>query len=143
MKTFALRRGDLVLSGSSYAMVDGAARVQQHLGLALREPFGSDRFAMRWGSILPDMIGSVISSSITDDIRAEVIRVIRNHLMVQAEQLRSKQAAGQKAVLTPSEVITNIDDLRIQQVEDRVLVKIALRTAGSQQISVLAAPGGS
>lgn len=143
MMTFALKGGDLVLAGDQYAMVDGAARVQQHLGLALREPYGSDRFAPRWGSTLPNKIGTAIGTGTADDIRAEVIRVIKNHLIVQNDQLRRRAVKGLTPTLTASEVITQVTGVTVQQKRDTMVVKVDLVTAGRQEITLLTSATGS
>lgn len=143
MKTFALKNGDLLLTGDQYAMVEGAARVQQHLGLALREPFGSDRFAPKWGSTLPHRIGTPIGKSTANDVRAEVVRVIKNHMIVQNDQLRSRAMQGLSATLTASEVITQLVSVTIRQQQDTFIVKVDLATAGKQQITLLTSASGS
>lgn len=141
MKTFALRDGDLVLSGDRYAMVEGVARVQQQIGLCLREPFGSDRFHDRWGSVLPTWIGRVIEPGVDLEVRSEVIRVIKNFIRAQDDAVRSRSVRGLRPVTTSEEMITDVTDIRVEQREDALLVKVTLRTGASKSFSIVTSPG--
>lgn len=141
MKTFALRNGDLVLSGSRYAMVDGIARAQQQIALGLREEYGSDRFHPEWGSILPSMIGSVIDSATPSEIRSEVTRVVRMFILRQNEAIKQRASSGRRAVVKPEEMIAEITSVRAETNQDMVLVKVVIRTASNQEFSILTSPG--
>jgi phage baseplate assembly protein W len=143
MKTFALRNGDLVLAGSKYGMVEGIARVQQQVGLAMREPLGSDRFHREWGSVLDDWIGSVINEDITFEVRSEVIRVVRDFIIRQNEQVKSRASIGRRAIITAEEMITDISSLRVEQDQDALIVKVTLRTASNQEFTILTSPGST
>lgn len=141
MKTLAIKNGDLVLTGSKYGMVDGIARVQQQLGLALRETFGNDRFHRSWGSTLPNWIGQVLDASVPFEIQAEVTRVVRDFIIQQTEKVKERAALGFTAVVTPSEMIMDISGIKVEARYDSVLVKVTLRTASGQEFSVLTTPG--
>lgn len=142
MKTFALKSGDLVVSGGGYGMVAGVARVQQQIGLCLREPYGSDRFHDRWGSVLPEWIGQVIDGAhIQMELRAELIRVVKNFIASQQAFVSQRAISGLKPVLPPSEVLVDITDIRIVQNQDTLVVKATLRTAGGQEFAIMTSPG--
>ena len=143
MKTFQVKNGDLVLAGDRYAMVEGVARVQQQLGLGLREPFGSDRFHPGWGSMIPEWIGRTIQGNIQDEIRIEIVRVVRAHIMVQNSNLKRAAASSQKTSITMDEVISEIAEIKFRQEQDNLIVKVSLRTAGFKEFSILTSTAGS
>lgn len=143
MKTFALKQGDLVLTGDRFAMVDGAARVQQQLSLALAEPFGGDRFHPRWGSVLHNWIGTTIGQNTTEYIQAEVNRVIRNFIMAQNAALAQRSSLNRKPTLTLDEIISEVTEIRVEQNADAMIVKVGIRTSGQQEFAVLTAPSRS
>lgn len=137
MKTFALNGRDLSLTGSGYTMVDGIDRVKQQLGLGLRESYGGDRFHPRWGSVLPEWIGTVINRpGMSLELRSEVIRVVKNFMAVQTAEIDSRAARGLSAVVRPSEVVLGVTDVKVTQLQDTVSVTVYLQTAGGQVISV-------
>jgi phage baseplate assembly protein W len=137
MKTFALNGRDLSLTGSGYTMVEGISRVKQQLGLGLRESYGGDRFHPRWGSVLPEWIGTVIDRpGMSMEIRSEVIRVIKNFMSVQTAEIDARAARGLSPVVRPSEVVLGVTDVRVTQLQDTVSVTVYLQTAGGQVISV-------
>jgi len=142
MRTFALKNGDLVLTGNRYTMVEGAARVQQQLGLGLREPYGSDRFHTAWGSMIPNWLGRTIVRGVTQDVRAEVLRVIRNHIIVQNGQLKDRATAALKPTITAEEIISEVTDIRFTQRQDELIVKVTIRTTGQQEFTLLTSTSG-
>jgi hypothetical protein len=142
MKTFALQSGDLVISGGGYQMVTGMARVQQQIGLCLREPYGSDRFHDRWGSVLPNWIGTVIEGpNIQMELRAELIRVVKNFISSQSALISQRAVNGLRSVLSPAETLVDISNIKIIQNQDTLVVKATLRTAGGQEFSIMTSPG--
>jgi len=141
MKTMALVNGDLSLAGDRYAMISGIARVQQHLSLNLREPYGSDRFHERWGSVLNDTVGQVITPEIESSVRSEIIRVINNYISMQQDQLRSRSMKGLSAVVTAEEIITDITSISVSQEQDQLIAKVGIKTASAKTFSILTSPG--
>ena len=143
MRTHALRNGDLELIGDRFVMVEGAARVQQQLGLCMREPWGINRFHPGWGSVMPNWVGSVAISPLSDmDLRNEVLRVIKNHITSTNESINRRANAGQRPVITASEIIVNVSNIVIRQQQDRVFVRVALSTASAAEFSLIINPGG-
>lgn len=143
MKTFQLQNGDLVLAGDRFAMVEGIARIQQQLGLGLREPYGSDRFHPGWGSMIPEWIGRAIQGNVQDEVKTEIVRVVRAHIMVQNSLLKKASSVGQKTPITMDEVIAEITEIRFRQDQDNLIVKVGLRTAGFQEFSILTSTAGA
>ena len=144
MKTFALKNGDLSLNGSSYAMVSGVDRVKQQLGLGVREHYGSDRFHTRWGSVLPEWIGTVSNrQGIEIELRSEVLRVIKNFVTAQTAAIDARAVRGLSAVQAPNEVVVGVNSVTVEQQADRMIIRVSIRTAGGQDISLTTAPGGN
>ena len=124
-------------------MVEGIARAQQQISLALREEYGADRFHPEWGSTLPTMIGSVIDSATSAEIRAEVTRVVRRFILSQNELIKQRASAGRRSVVKPEEMIAEITSVRAETNQDQVLVKVVIRTASNQEFSILTSPGST
>jgi hypothetical protein len=143
MKTFRLVKGDFVLQGNSLEMVSGAARVQQQLSLGIRETFGADRFHPGWGSMISEWIGRVSTASVQDDIRNEITRVVRAHIMVQNDRLRRASTSGQRGFISMDEVIAAITSITFSQKEDSLIVRVRLRTAGFQEFTILTSTAGA
>lgn len=144
MKTFALKSGDIALAGNQYAMVSGIDRVKQQIGLCIRETYGTDRFHPRWGSVLSEWIGSVINRpGLELEIRSEIVRVIKNFAAAQSAAIDARAVRGLSPVQSPSEVVIGVTDIKIQQLEDRIIAKVDLRTAGGQTVTITTAPGGT
>lgn len=143
MKTFALKRGDLVLSGSQLGMVEGAARTQQQVGLALRESYGVDRFHPGWGSVLPSWIGRVITPDVRQEVQVEVQRVVRNVITNQNAMIQRRITRGLSPVVGPNEIIVGMESVDVIQDQDTLAVRLVVNTAGSATLTVVASPEGT
>jgi hypothetical protein len=144
MRTFALNNGDLVLSGDRFAMIEGPARVQQQVGLCMREPWRIDRFHRGWGSVLPNMIGSTaITEQIKADIANEIRRIVANFVTSTTEDARRRVNSGLPTVVGASEILTGVTSIQIRQQQDRLYVKVTLSTMGAVEFSIITTPGGS
>lgn len=143
MRTLAVRDGDLVIAGSRYGMVEGIARAQQQIGLALREPFASDRFHTQWGSVLPNWIGTVLDRSLPQQIQSEVTRIVKDFILRQNETIKTRAAAGLRANVTPEEMIVEIVSVTVYTNQDAATVKVVLRTASRQEFTILTTPGST
>lgn len=142
MKTLALRDGDLVLSGDRYAMVEGAARVQQALSLCLHERIGIDRFHPGWGSRLPGWIGTQIRKSSIGDVEMEVSRVVRSHIRSQAAFVRRLTAEGRTPPISADEMVSGIASIQTSQDLDTITARVVLSTMGRTEFAVLTSPEG-
>lgn len=128
MKQLALRNGDLVISGGSFAMVDGQAKVRQDLGCAMREPIGVDRFHPAWGSTLQSFVGKPIDETTEGLVRAEVQRVVNNYVLTRVAQMQERQIDGLQLQMGASEVVTDLKGVEIHQKQDRYNLRIHLGT---------------
>lgn len=138
MRTFALRNGDLVLTGDRYGMVEGAALLQQQLSLALTEPFGSDRFHPRWGSVLNQWIGGTISDETISFVQAEVLRVVKNYVVAQNAALTQRTSGMKRPNVSLNEIISEVTDVTVRPSGDSLVVRVGLRTAARQEFAVMA-----
>ena len=138
MKTLAIKNGDLAIGANGYATIEGAAKVQQDLGLAVREPLGTDRFHPQWGSLLPRYIGEPINDEMTSLVQAEVTRIVQNYIIQQGQVLRGVVAGRRKPKFEANEVVTDIGEVHIRQTLDRLHTKVVLVTLGSRRITIIA-----
>lgn len=135
--TIALREGDIDLKGNTVAIVTGTQKLEQELGVWLKERYGSDRFHTNYGSTLDHYIGSVMTDSAVYEIENEVGRVLRNY---QALQHRKFQSDPQS--LDPSEILAQINEIRAVADYDQVQVTIHFTTYGKTSSTVSVNIGG-
>lgn len=126
MKTFALVGGDLVLGEGGYALVTGQEKVKQDLGVAMREPYGCDRFHPRWGSVLISYVGEPVEQQTAFLIQQEIGRIIRNYIMVQGGVVEEDVAARRRSRVATSEVITGVNGIDVRQNQDKYHVRVRL-----------------
>ncbi len=126
MRTFELVGGDLVLGEGGFALVTGQAKVKQDLGVAMREPYGCDRFHPRWGSILINYVGEPIEQQTSFLIQSEVGRIIRNYIMVQGGVVEEDVTAQRRSRLTMSEVVVGVNGIDVRQNQDKYHVRVRL-----------------
>jgi phage baseplate assembly protein W len=137
MKQLQLRDGDLVLGTGGYSTIEGAARVSQDLGCAVREPLGSDRFHPKWGTVLTDYVGRDVDVETAALVRSEVSRVVQNYITIQTLQMTRDADAGLRSRFTPGDIITSIPVIQTQQKMDQINVRASVGTASGQTVSVV------
>lgn len=142
MRTLAVVDGDLSLSGSSYAMLDGAPKVAQDLRLALGEPLGNDRFHPGWGSRLVDMVGLPLDEATRFGVEQEARRVITNYAAVQRDKIQRDTLTASRSRYQTSDVVAEVQDVRVTATLDTVQVEILLRTVDGQQVVLTSRAGG-
>jgi phage baseplate assembly protein W len=118
-----LENGDLVMRGTSFGIVYGVDKLTQDLTVWLTESFGSDIMHPEMGSLLDSWIGTIITAATKADIQSEVLRVLHNY---QSVQVRGIKTRPQKYSL--SEILYNIDDIKVTTDFDAVSVVIAAST---------------
>lgn len=136
MKQLLIQNGDLVVGAGGYVTVEGERKLRQDLSHALREPVGTDRFAPRWGSTLPGMIGTYQTSETAAQVKAEVSRVIQNYVNLTAALVQQDRLAGTRSRLRSDEVISRIVGINVTRVIDRVDVRVALQTLAGAQTTI-------
>ena len=135
MQTLALVNGDLALDSSGqYMTYTGSARIRQDLGLALSEEYGSDRFHPKWGSVIKQYLGHVITPELQHLVRAEVNRILQNYIILgHAEILRDSQMDIQGRFDT-SDVVRSVQSLETSTRQDRILVSVQLETQARESL---------
>lgn len=141
MKSPQLVAGDFVVGSGGFVMVSGTQKVYQDLSVLVRETLGEDRFHPRWGTILGDFIGTPIGQSSEADVRNEINRVIQNYMIMQSAQVRGDVAMSRRPRFRPDEIVSAIDGIDIQQVQDRLNVRVRVSTASGSSIDLVRTVG--
>lgn len=136
MKTLALTQGDLTPAPGGYRMLEGANKIQQDIGLALQEEYGTDSSHPLWGSILPTMIGAPITEDLKQQIRVEVNRVVNNYIAVQNARIVQDNVTGSQSSMTTDDVVNAITGLSITQLFDSVVINLGLQTISRQNVNL-------
>lgn len=137
MKSPKLVNGDFQIGPGGYLMVEGSQKVIQDLGAIVREPYGQDRFHPRWGTILEDYIGRAIGKESSALIRSEIQRLIQNYIVVQNQQMEKDAQAGRKPRYKPSEIVSAVSGIAVQQAYDRINVKVSVETQNGESFDIL------
>lgn len=122
--SLAIEDNDIQLKGSAMGIVYGLDKLNQDLGIWLRERYRSDRFHLTYGSILDSYIGGIIDSSTAAEIRSEIMRVLQNYQSKQREVLKITPDR-----LSLDEILLNVNDIAVRIQYDSVLVNIRFTTA--------------
>jgi phage baseplate assembly protein W len=136
MKTLTLRDGDFVLGKGGYSMSTGTDRIRQDLTLALTEEYGSDRFHPRFGSVIKQYIGNVITPHLQAMVRAEVNRVVQNYITIQqAEVIRDSQLDVLGRFST-ADVVRSLLSIDTTTFMDRINIHLALETLARTTVKI-------
>lgn len=136
MKTFQIVNGDLVIGPGGFATIDGPAKVKQDLAVAVREPYGVDRFHPRWGTLLHEYVGMAVGDGTDLLIRSEINRVISNHMFSQNSVLERDSMRATRSRFSTGELIDRLDAVDVRQEYDRYHVRVRLRTLSGQPITL-------
>lgn len=134
MKTLQLVDGDLVVGQGGYTTVTGSVKLHQDLGIAVRDPYGVDRFHPRWGSMLPSYIGDEIGANVKALVDAEVGRVIQNYIAVQRDKRQQAALQGLPNRYGSDEIINRVTAIEVNQRLDRLGVRVFLTTLAQEEI---------
>lgn len=141
MKTFEIRNGDLVIGPGGFGTITGPTKLRQDLAVAVREPYASDRFHPRWGSMLDTFVGQVSNPYSQSAVASEVHRLLGNYIAVQQDQITSDATRGVKPRYGTGEVISSVDSVQTIQTMDRLSVKVSLRTLSGEQVTLISSTG--
>lgn len=141
MKTFKLEGGDLVIGSGGFTTVRGSDKLQQDLGAIVREELGTDRFHPRWGTVLHRYIGRPIDRESAMYVKGEINRLLQNYMMVQTNLLQADATAGHRPRFTPSEVISAVREVSVQQRRDYFNIKVTVRTFAGADVTILRTVG--
>lgn len=134
MKTFRISNGDLVLTGGSFEEVTGEAKVRQDLGVAVREPFGADRFHPQWGSLLDRFVGAPFTLEVKSLVKAEVMRIISSYSADQQAMMRNDTLANRKSRFSSGEIVQQVTGIEVAQNQDTLHVRVRLQTLTSAEV---------
>lgn len=137
MKTFRLQQGDLVLGSGGYETVTGIPKVKQDLACATLEPIGTDRFHPGWGSNLIEHIGLSISRHAAMLIEAEIGRIIRNYVLMQAEMVESDTINDRRTRLSLDEAVAEIGGIKVWQDQDRLIFEASVITMSGDEAVIV------
>ena len=129
-----VRNGDLVVGPRGHATVEGEAKVVQDLGLAMREPYGVDRFHPQWGSMLPRYVGEPVNTETAALIKAEATRIVKNMAAEQTAQIAADAAKGARSRFSTSEIIAGVAGIDVRQEYDRFHVRVRIETLAGGQV---------
>lgn len=136
MQTLALVNGDLMLAQGGYLTYTGAERIKQDLTLALNEEYGSDRFHPRWGTIVMQYIGQVLTTHIQDLVKAEVVRVVKNYIAVQQNEVLGDTQVDVANRFNTSDVVRNIVSLSASSNIDTINISLVLETMARETVTI-------
>jgi phage baseplate assembly protein W len=136
MKTFALVQGDLSPSSGGYLMVEGSAKINQDLTLALKEEYGTDPFHPRWGSVLKSYIGLPLTPEIKTKTLTEINRVVNNYITIQNARIVQDNNTSSPSRYSTDDVVQGVVSMSAQQIYDSLLVSVTLQTVSRQQINI-------
>jgi len=137
LKALEIRNGDLVVGAGGYTTIEGAAKVQQDLGVAVREPYGSDRFHPRWGTLLHEYVGTAVSEVSEMRIQAEVARIVQNYMRTQGEALARDVSTNRRTRFSKDELVERVESISIRQEFDRFRVRVIVRTFSNTDIAII------
>jgi hypothetical protein len=141
MRTFRLRNGDFVVGAGGFEEITGTQKVYQDLSVLVREPLGDDRFHPQWGGILDEFVGFPFTEDVEGEVRNEVNRLVQNYVVMQSNQISADISLGRKPRYTPEEIVVGIDGIQVQQFNDRVNVRVFIRTASGDPVDIIRTVG--
>lgn len=129
-QSLKLQNGDLVVtSGRAFQVVKNRDKLVQDLKLWILEQFGTDQNTPEYGSMLDSYIGTPMSQAMTNQVQAEILRVLQQYQAMQLDNMQNDTIQYQgSTTLDPSEVIASIDGLTVQTVGTMILVTVAITT---------------
>jgi phage baseplate assembly protein W len=135
--TFALVHGDLVINtDGGYTLYNGAARIKQDLTLALTEEYGFDRFHPKYGSIIRNYLGQIISPEMQALVQAEVNRVLQNYIIIQQNSVLRDTVVDVQGVFDTSDVVRSVDDITVRTLLDTIYLSATLTTLARESITI-------
>jgi phage baseplate assembly protein W len=136
VKTLALFNGDIMPAQGGYFMFTGVDRIRQDLTLALMEEYGSDRFHPKWGSVIRQFIGNVITPQLQTLAQAEVNRVVQNYILIQQSEVLRDSQVDVKGRFSTSDVIRSVRSISSSVNLDRIDVRLALETMSRASVTI-------
>lgn len=136
MKSWRISNGDLVLGPHGFAEVTGTDRVLQDLRLAVLEPFGSDRFHTKWGSLLQQMIGHPITPLTGQTIQSEILRLVQNYITIQNDIQSTAIKNGNRSIFGTNDLVSSIENINIVQKQTQMIISVTLKMVSNQTLTL-------
>lgn len=147
--SLGITNGDLNLGGiSGINIVTGYDKLKQDLKAVILEPLGTDPMHPDFGSSLdggfdsngveiPTSIGGSFSAESVARIQEEIVRVLQNYQKNQIARIREQQNdTNGKTYFQNSEILYRIDNISVQQIQDKLLVNVNITTAAGQSFNI-------
>lgn len=140
MNGLKITDGDLALQGNGdVVQISGAERIAQELSCWLLEPLGSDRLYTGFGSDIGDQIGTIIDSDALLAVKTEVVRVVKNYIAYQQNQMTNAKADNLTDFVNAwneDDIISTINSVSVTSDSTTVTVVVSLTTAGGSSVTV-------
>ena len=140
MNGLKITDGDLALQGNGDVIqISGAERIAQELSCWLLEPLGSDRLYTGFGSDISDQIGTIIDSDALLAVKTEVVRVVKNYIAYQQNQIKNAKADNLTDFVNAwnkDDIISTINSISVTSGSTAVTVVVSLTTAGGSSVTV-------
>lgn len=140
MNGLKITDGDLALQGNGDVIqISGAERIAQELSCWLLEPLGSDRLYTGFGSDIGDQIGTIIDSDALLAVKTEVVRVVKNYIAYQQNQMTNAKADNLTDFVNAwneDDIISTINSVSVTSGSTTVTVVVSLTTAGGSSVTV-------
>ncbi len=135
-KTFRIRNKDLEVGPGGYVLVSGRDKVHQDLGIAVREPAGSDRFHPGWGTILHNLLGQPASNEMALRIKSEIQRLVSNYIQLQHEQVVQDAQNRRRSRFATEELVERVRSVDVVQEYDRFHVTAVVETLAGDRVTL-------
>jgi phage baseplate assembly protein W len=136
IKTLALMNGDIMPAQGGYLLYSGVNRIRQDLSLALMEEYGTDRFHPKWGSVIRQYIGNVITPQLQAMVQAEVNRVVQNYILIQQAEVLRDSNYDVRGRWSTSDVVRSVLAIKATTSTDRIDVRLALETLSRTKVTI-------
>lgn len=146
-KSFALVNGDLALSGTSYSLVSGSAKLAQDLRLWTLEKLGIDPANPLYGNTLdggtlngiaiPSMIGQINSKIQASQVQSIIQQMLIQYQQMQLAKIKSEtiQYNGQ-TTLTDDEILETVNSVTATMSQNIIIVQASITTLAGTNLTL-------
>ena len=146
-KSFALINGDLALTGRSYSLVSGSAKLAQDLRLWVLERVGYDPATPTYGTTLdggivngvmiPSLIGQINSQSQANQVQAVIQTMLTQYQQMQLTKMKQEIVTyNGKTTLSDDEVLQTVNSVTATVAQDVIIVQANLTTLAGTNLTL-------